>query len=135
MVAISRGHSEVILLVEDDSGIRKLVAAMLAGHGYLVIVADVGRSALTILEEGCAVNLLLTDITMPNGMSGFEVAVNARRLEPGLKVLYMSGYMKDSVLSLQQASQKIDLLPKPFGVKELAHAVCAALSQVPAEQC
>jgi len=93
--------------------------------GYEVLTAEDGGSALAILERGAAVDLLFTDVSMPRGMSGDELARRAQRLRRRLKVLLISGYaaaVRDGALL-----EQFTVLAKPYRSDELAHAVRAAL--------
>jgi len=84
--------SERILVVEDDPDVRKVSVSMLRGQGYDVLEAGDGEEALAQLQESGRVDLLFTDVVLPGGMSGAETAEAARRLSPGIKVLYTTGY-------------------------------------------
>ncbi|MGI4757515.1 MAG: response regulator [Janthinobacterium lividum] len=123
-----RGHGQVILVVEDDPGIRKLICRLLTMMGYRPIEASDGNVALQLLHATPYVDLLLTDITMPNGMDGFQLAKLAHETTPELKIVFMSGFMKDALPTLGQKEGTIHLLPKPFGKAELAKAVLLAFA-------
>ena len=93
-----------ILVVEDDVRVRRVSTRRLKEMGYAVIEADSGAAALEVLARGEPIDLLFTDVVMPGGMTGLELARQARSLRPGLKVLFTSGYaspaaMKDEVLT------------------------------------
>ena len=113
-----RGGSEAILLVDDNQTLMAVARRHLAALGYNVVSATSGPSALTILESGEAVDLLFTDVVMPEGMSGHKLAEAARRLRPGLKVLFTTGYAAE--LS-EYAGQH--MLHKPYDRRDLARAV------------
>ena len=81
-----------VLVVEDDPNVRELVVKMLANFGYRTSVARTGPEALAFLENGGAIDLLLSNVVMPAGMSGTELARAAQRLRPDLKILLTSGY-------------------------------------------
>lgn len=106
------GGTQRILLAEDDAQLRKMVSSILQSRGYHVFVAVNGKHALQILEANPApIDLLLTDVVMPE-LSGPELAVQALRILPQLKVLFMSGYTDDTFGSLD--THGMELLPKPM---------------------
>ncbi len=123
------GGSETILLVEDDAAVRQVALAALRSFGYTVIEAADGPSAMTVLEQRHDVDLLFTDIVMPGGMNGRELADAARRLRPGLRVLYTSGYTENAIVHHGRLDAGALLLGKPYRRRELDRAVRAALAQ------
>ncbi len=114
LAAQRRGGSETVLVVEDDDGVRGLASRVLAAHGFEVVVASSGSEALAALERlGRPVHLLLTDVVLPK-MTGPEVAQRLVARQPGLRVLYMSGYT-DGGIELGGAGEPVvALLEKPF---------------------
>lgn len=118
---------EAILLVEDDPDIRDFVARTLLGLGYTVREAADGKSALESLETDAPVELLLSDMTMPGGISGRDLVIEARRRRPALKILCMSGYSDQVVASLMPLDYS--LLEKPFLKHDLARAVRSTLDR------
>jgi CheY-like chemotaxis protein len=116
------GGNEAILLVEDDQLVRLYVAEQLEALGYRVLIAEHGAAALTIVQRGDAIDLLLTDVIMP-GMSGRELADTVRTMRPGLKVLYCSGYSEDAIIHHGRLDPGVQLLAKPFRRGELARRV------------
>ena len=118
---------EAILLVEDDPDIRDFVARTLLGLGYTVREAVDGKSALESLETDAPVELLLSDMTMPGGISGRDLVIEARRRCPALKILCMSGYSDQVVASLMPLDYM--LLEKPFLKHDLARAVRSTLDR------
>jgi CheY-like chemotaxis protein len=120
----SLAGDETILLVEDDNHLRIVVAQTLRTRGYRVIEASNGRQALHAwLIHSAEVNLLLSDVMMPDGISGLDLALQLKREKPELKVILSSGYNPET-LGLQQAMNTfITYLPKPYQQDELAKAV------------
>jgi PAS domain S-box-containing protein len=118
--------SESILLVEDNPDVRKIVRRQLTDLGYKVNEAGNGPEALTLLRSSLPVDLLFTDIVMPEGMTGYELAVQARECRPGLKVLFTSGY---TAIGAAKGHERggVPLLTKPYRKSELAHFIRAAL--------
>ncbi len=113
---------ETILVVEDGDAVRNLVCRMLVQNGYRVLEARDGRAALDICENHSgSIQLVLTDVVMPN-MSGGELASRLARLQPGLRVLLMSGYTAEPVVQ-RLGRDSIAFLPKPFTSITLAEKV------------
>lgn len=117
------GHaSEIILVVEDDKRVQRLTVESLRELGYTVLHADGGEAALRTLEAMPQVDLLFTDIVMP-GMNGRELATEAERRHPELKVLYTSGFVPNSVVHNATLGPLEDLISKPFSIDQLARKV------------
>ncbi len=110
---------ETILAVEDDPDLRELVAAMLANLGFAAIVAATGEEALQALAAAPRIDLVLTDVVLPGGMSGPALAKTALEHKPGLKILYMSGYTQNAIVHQGRLDPGVELLAKPFTSKEL----------------
>jgi PAS domain S-box-containing protein len=127
---VSLVGSETILLVEDDSAVRRLARTVLGRHGYRVLEADSGDSALRLWSARTApVDLLLTDLVMPGGMSGHELAQEMLSQQPGLKVIYTSGYSNDLVNQRLHLEPGRNFLPKPYPAEELAATVRRCLDR------
>jgi PAS domain S-box-containing protein len=114
---------ETIMVVEDEAGVRALVLKLLQDLGYRVLQAQSGPHALDVWrQQGDEVQLLITDIVMPDGMNGVELAERLRRNRPQLKVIYTSGYLAD--LSREDITRHSDAyIAKPFSLMELARLV------------
>ncbi|BBK29525.1 hypothetical protein STHU_01590 [Allostella humosa] len=126
---LPRGENRTVLVVEDDDLVRRHVEAQLDALGYRVLGAENGPAALARLEAGEAVDLLLTDVVMPGGMTGREVATAAQRLRPGLPVLFMSGYTENAIVHGGRLDPDARLLSKPYRLRDLAAKVHAALTE------
>ncbi len=117
------GAGKTILVLEDEPDVRKLVASMLAGHGYKVLTAPNGESAIKMFKRTRQpVDLVLLDVVAP-GLSGPMVAERLTQLQPGLRVLYMSGYNSTNVVQRYVVDQGHALLAKPFSERQLANKV------------
>jgi PAS domain S-box-containing protein len=114
------GGRERILLVEDDPLVRQHAEAMLRSLGYTVLAAKSGPEALPILAGAEALDLLFTDVVMPGGMSGRELADRAHSLRPGLKVLFTSGYTENAIVHQGRLDPGVQLLRKPYRRRDLA---------------
>ena len=123
------GGGETILLVEDNDLVRAHTEAMLRGLGYAVAAAADGPSALRALAGGLRPDLLLTDVILPGGMTGRDLAEAAQGRVPGLRVLFMSGYSGDVMLENGRLPPGVDLLAKPFRRAELVAQVRARLGR------
>jgi len=123
------GADEVVLVLEDDEMVRKFAVRVLAGLGYRTITAGDGPEALRLLEQTERVDLLLTDVVLPKGLSGPAVAREAQVRRPDLRVLYMSGYAKDAVVNNGILQEGVQLLRKPFLKSELARAIREVLGE------
>jgi CheY-like chemotaxis protein len=121
------GQGEIILVVEDDKAVREFVVTILDGLNYRVLQAVDGAGALAILESEVAVDLLFTDVVIPGGMSGRQVADRARELRPGLKVVFTSGYTRNSVLQQGKLDDSAHFIAKPYRVDDLATKIRAVL--------
>lgn len=120
------GAGKVVLIAEDDPGVRAIAVSQLQELGYRVIEAEDGPAALNALKEQASVDLLLTDMVMPGGMSGLDLAREASARRPGLKVLYTSGYSTNFVAP---GALPGVLLQKPFRSEDLARELSRALHQ------
>lgn len=125
--ASRRGGEERILLVEDEELVREVVAAQLRALGYRVVEAADGPSALALLRDGGRFDLLFTDVVMPGGINGFELAESAVAARPELPVLLTSGYADDVIVRDGTAAKAWLLLAKPYRFDELAAHVRATL--------
>jgi PAS domain S-box-containing protein len=119
--------SETILLVEDDDDVRQATRKLLAGLGYRVVEAADAKTALSLLAQHDGVDLLLTDVVLAQGMSGPELAREVRRSSPDMKILFMSGHVRDTAAFHEQLQQDAHFLAKPFRKAELAQKLRLAL--------
>jgi DNA-binding response OmpR family regulator len=119
-----RGTGESILLVEDEPDLRAALAVALSDLGYRPIETADAQAALAVLSSDCTVDLLVTDLGLPD-MSGRLLAERARQGRPALKVLFISGYAKGTVVRGDLVLEGMDMLFKPFPMEALAHKVRA----------
>ncbi len=118
-----RGGGETILVVEDELDLRDLVHTLLEAFGYRVLVAEHGKDALEVWKKAEGkIDLVLTDVTMPEGISGLELAERFRKEKPDLKVIFSSGYSvelfeRQKVVGLREG---LNFLPKPYQPDTLA---------------
>jgi CheY-like chemotaxis protein len=120
------GDGELILLVEDNDKVREATASRLESLGYAVLQAKTGPEAITLLESGEHIALVFSDIVMPGGMTGYDVAEWVQSMKPEVRSLITSGY-SDMPLAASEAAQKIKVLGKPYTREQLACALREAL--------
>lgn len=128
--APGRGRGETILLVEDEPAVRDIGIRALIGQGYHVLAATDGNSALeTWRAHRGEIVLLLTDVIMPGGMSGLQLARQLQADKPALKVIYMSGYSREIAGKELPSESNFHYLAKPYELEELFHLVEATLGR------
>jgi PAS domain S-box-containing protein len=118
-----------ILVVEDDEMVRAHIVRMLRSMRYDVVESENGARALEILERRESLDLLLTDVVMPGGMNGFQLANQARRFRPDLKVLFTSGYAENQLQDADETYSEEEILRKPYRREDLARRVADALAK------
>lgn len=127
--SFSAGGSETILLVEDHEDLRAYTAGVLHELGYKVLDAASGRAALELLQAHNDVTLLFTDVVMPDGLNGRQLAEEALRRRPGIKVLYTTGYTRNAIVHNGRLDPGVNLISKPFTYRELAQKVRRLLDE------
>lgn len=121
--------SETILVVEDDPIVRESVTAQLKTLGYRILIAVNAAEALAIIDEGTDFDLLFTDVIMPGGMHGGELAKEAAKRRSSLRVLFTSGYTETAVIHHGRLDPGVLLLQKPYRISDLARMVRQALGK------
>ena len=121
---------ESVLLVEDDAGVRGTCRKALGRMGFVVHEAADGPSALKVVAELGRIDLVITDVIMPGGMSGPALASAVRSRRPEVPILFMSGYHAD-ILATESLREDFHLLSKPFTIAELQRAVQRVLPRHP----
>ena len=121
--ATPRGQGETVLVVDDEPSIRMLVADVLADAGFAAIEAKDGASALKVLQSATRIDLLVTDVGLPNGMNGRQVADAARTLRPDLRVLFITGYAENAMLGHGHLEPGMQVVTKPFAMETLARRI------------
>jgi PAS domain S-box-containing protein len=125
---------ETVLVVEDDDAVRTYSVESLRDLGYRVVEAHDGVSALRLLERQPRVDLLFTDVVLPGGMTGAQVAAQARALRPNIKVLFTTGYARNAIIHHGRLDKGVQLISKPFSLQELAAKVRDVLDGTSASQ-
>jgi signal transduction histidine kinase/CheY-like chemotaxis protein len=119
---------ETILIVEDDHMVRPLVARQIQSLGYVALTAADAAEALTVIDGGQEIDLLFTDMIMPAGMNGRQLADEALRRRPSLKILFTSGHTEQAVSHDRRPDDGVLLLVKPYRKAELAQMIRSALA-------
>ena len=114
---------QTVLVVDDEPTVRMLVAEILGDLGYTAIEAADGAAGLEVLQSEARIDLLVTDVGLPGGMNGRQVADAARVARPDLKVLFITGYAENAVLSHGHLDQGMHVLTKPFAMEALASKI------------
>jgi signal transduction histidine kinase/CheY-like chemotaxis protein len=120
MAGLPSKGSAVVLVVEDELPIRMVIADVLSDLGYTVLEAGDGRSGLKVLEAGTLVDLLITDVGLPGGTNGRQLADAARQQRPDLKVLFITGYAESAAVRNGLVEQGMQVMTKPFALEALA---------------
>jgi signal transduction histidine kinase/CheY-like chemotaxis protein len=128
----AEGGAETIFVVEDDTMVRNFVITQLQSLGYNTVAAADSSAALQLIEAGLSFDLLFTDVVIPGGMSGRELADEVAKRRPGLKVLYTSGYTDNAIVHHGKLDDGVMLLTKPYRRNQLAEMIRKALDRVAA---
>jgi len=118
----------VILVVEDEDDVRIQVVAVLRDLGFTVFEAADAAEALKVLAAQPSVKLLFTDVGLPGGMNGRQLAEEARLQRPDLRVLFTSGYARHAIVHHGRLDPDVELLAKPFSSADLADKINAILN-------
>ena len=116
-------HGETVLLVDDESTVRMLLADVLGELGYTVIEAADSAAGLKLLRSDVHIDLLVTDVGLPGGMNGRQMAEAGMDMRPGLKTLFITGYAENAVMGYGQLGAGMGVLTKPFAVEALGGRV------------
>ena len=128
--SVIRGH-ETILLVEDETNLRQVVAKSLRVQGYHVMVADNGQTAMKLWQEnGHQIDLLVSDMRMPEGMSGLDLAEKFKKEKPSLKVIISRGYNLELAGQGKPSSDGIVYFQKPYEFEDLSKIIRDCLDRV-----
>jgi CheY-like chemotaxis protein len=126
--APAEGGTELILVVEDDALVRSHVVTQVRSFGYRTLSAANADEALHAIYSNPTIDLLFTDVIMPGLMNGRQLADQAAKIRPGLKVLYTSGYTENAVVHHGRLDPGVLLLAKPYRKADLARMIRVALS-------
>jgi CheY-like chemotaxis protein len=113
------GSGEIVLVVEDEHSVRDLVVDVLRDLGYHALEAVDGPSGLAMIQSGTRIDLMITDVGLP-GLNGRQLADEARRLRPGLKILFMTGYAESAAIASGFLEPGMEMITKPFALEAMA---------------
>ena len=120
---IDAGDGEVVLVIDDEPTVRMLIVEVLGENGYSTIEAGDGATGLRVLQSDTRIDLLITDVGLPGGMNGRQVADAARVARPGLKVLFITGFAENAAVGNGHLEPGMEVLTKPFVMSALAQKV------------
>ncbi|MCA1245333.1 PAS domain-containing protein [Massilia sp. MS-15] len=127
VLPVSAGQGETIVLIEDEHALREIVEEVLREAGYRVLTAQDGPTGLQILNSDTRVDLLVTDVGLPGGLNGRQVADAARLQRPGLKVLFVTGYANTAAVGNGRLAPGMEVITKPFEITALTYKVRALI--------
>ncbi len=122
-IAAEGGHGETVLVVDDEPTVRMLVVEVLEEAGYIAMEAADGPAGLAILRSDARIDLLITDVGLPGGMNGRQVADAARQTRPDLKVLFITGYAENAAVGDGHLEPGMEVITKPFAMAVLGAKV------------
>lgn len=121
------GRGETVLVIDDEQTVRMLISEVLEDLGYTTLNAADGAGGLQMLQSNRRIDLLVTDVGLPGGLNGRQVADAGRSLRPGLKVLFITGYAHNALLWGEELDPGMHLLTKPFSMEDLASRIKSAI--------
>ena len=116
-------QGETVLVVDDEPTVRMLVTEVLEDLGYAAIEAADGASGLRVLRSDTRIDLLVTDVGLPGGMNGRQMADAGRESRPDLKVLFITGYAENAVVGNGHLAHGMHVMTKPFAMESLASRI------------
>ena len=117
------GHGEVVLVIDDEPTVRMLIVDVLEEAGYAALTAADGPAGLKILQSDARIDLLITDVGLPGGMNGRQVADAGRVARPLLKVLFITGYAENAVIGNGRLERGMQVITKPFAIEALGEKI------------
>jgi CheY-like chemotaxis protein len=117
------GHGETVLVVDDEPTVRMLIVDTLDDAGCKVLEAADGNGALAILQSEAKIDLLITDVGLPGGMNGRQIADAGRALRPDLKVLFITGYAENAVVGNGHLDPGMQIMTKPFTIEAIGQKI------------
>jgi len=126
---IEPGSGKTVLVIDDEPTVRMLVTDALSDLGHACLEAGDGPTGLKFLQSDTPIDLLITDVGLPGGMNGRQIAEAARQLRPDLQVLFITGYAENAVLNHGHIERGMEVLTKPFAVDDLVRRVSRLLQR------
>ena len=124
-------HGETVLVIDDEPSVRMLAVEVLSNLGYEVIEVPSGATGLEVLQSDRRIDLLVTDVGLPGGMSGRQVADAARALRPDLGVLFITGYAESHAIRTGRLAPGMEVMTKPFSMEALVEKIKKMISKKP----
>ncbi|WP_375382669.1 PAS domain-containing protein [uncultured Sphingomonas sp.] len=121
------GTGRTVLVIDDEATVRMLIVEVLEEAGYTALEADDGPSGLKLLHSAARIDLLITDVGLPGGMNGRQVADAARETRPDLKILFVTGYAENAAVGNGHLDVGMEVVTKPFVMTELGNKIAAML--------
>ena len=126
--SLHRSHQgETVLVVDDEPTVRMLITDILADLGHTAIEANDSAAGLKLLQSDTRIDLLVTDVGLPGGMNGRQLADAGRAARPSLKVIFITGYAENAVVGNGQLAPGMAVLTKPFSVETMAARIQAMI--------
>ncbi len=122
-VELANGSGGTVLVIDDEPIVRALIVEVLVERGFSALEAEDGAMGLRILQSNERIDLLITDVGLPGGMNGRQVADAARTTRPDLKVLFVTGYAENAVVDNGHLEAGVAVVTKPFVMAELSNKV------------
>ena len=122
-------QGETVLVVDDEPTVRMLVTEVLEELGYTALEATAGQAALKVLQSNARIDLLVTDVGLPGGMTGRQLAEGGRAVRPDLKVLFITGFAENAVVSHGHLESGMHMLTKPFSLDTLARRIKGLITE------
>jgi CheY-like chemotaxis protein len=117
------GRGETVLVIDDEEIVRRLIVEVLEENGYAALEAADGPGGMKILQSNVRIDLLITDVGLPGGMNGRQIADAGRAARPGLKVLFVTGYAETAVIGDGHLDLGMEVITKPFGTVALGNKI------------
>jgi CheY-like chemotaxis protein len=130
-VGTHASSGETILVVEDDARVRRIAASILRKSGYRVLEATDAKEAMAVVEGTPQIDLLFTDVLLPNGIDGTQLARQVVVRRPDTRILFTSGYASEIAADVADLGRPADLLPKPYRRNDLTRKVREVLDHAP----
>ncbi len=124
----SAGHGHTALVIDDEPTVRMLAREVLGDFGFTALEGETAAEAIAALEANLQIDLLITDVGLPGGLNGRQLAAAARRLRPELRVLFITGYTSDSRFA-EDLEPRTQLLTKPFSLEDLSLHIAALMKE------
>jgi CheY-like chemotaxis protein len=124
-----RGYGETVLVIDDEPTVRALIVEVLEENGYRTRQAEDGANGLRIIDSDARIDLLITDVGLPGGVNGRQVADAARIARPDLKVLFITGYAENAAIGHGHLQAGMEVITKPFAVADLGRKVRALIDR------